>query len=239
MASSSRRRPTGGPLHRRPGVSAARLAGRGVLRAADLRREPDAGTPAGRQLRRRTVARLLSCAGRAADQPPSHLRPEPWRAVRGADPRRRSGFAGGASRHRSGLVARQGQRRVDPRRARLPARARPRRGQPGGVRSDGQPEPAFRGRLGGSRPRVRRRHLRRPAALRQQVRVLLRAPDAQGASQEPLRHGRRLPHQLPVRQLRHAHQPGRRRREAHPRRAAVAPLRVGAQRPTRSCAPTC
>ena len=79
------------------------------------------------------------------------------------------------------------------------------------------------GRGAGGAASGRHRHLR------QQVRVLLHPPAAQGDAQEPLRQGRRLPAVVPARQLHHAERSGRALVRAHPGAAAVAALRLGAR----------
>ena len=70
---------------------------------------------------------------------------------------------------------------------------------------------------------------RRDRHLRQQVRLLLHPPAAQGDAAEPLRQGRRLPALVPARQLHHAQRSRRGRARAHRRAAAVAPLRLRAR----------
>ncbi len=62
--------------------------------------------------------------------------------------------------------------------------------------------------------------------VRQPLRVLLHLPAAQGHAQEPVPQGRRLPPELPVRQLHHAHPVHRVGPRACDHRAALTPPRV-------------
>ena len=114
-----------------------------------------------------------------------------------------------ARRHRVAPVDRRGRGR--PRR-----RARPGSSFDVDVRQAGRPAARGRG--------VQRR-LRPGPHVRQPLRVLLHLPAAEGPAPQPVPEGRRLPAQLPVRELHHADPVHRGRPRAGRHRAAVAAAR--------------
>ena len=106
----------------------------------------------------------------------------------------------------------------------------------------GRPRADRRGAEGGRRAARRRGPLGavRPGPhLRQPLRVLLHLPAAAGAAFEPLPEGRRLPAELPLRELHHPHPLHRGGPRAGGHAGAQPAERLASTPPTPRCAPRC
>ena len=146
---------------------------------------------------------------------------------RGAGAGGRSEGAGLAGRAPAGGPAPAGERPGAPRPRRLPRPGR--RGRARDRRRPGRPPVLGRARAqvgAGPGPRVRAAGAGGDLHLRQQVRLLLHPPAAEGPAEEPLRQGRRLPALVPPRQLHHADRSAGERDPADRRPSPVAALHL-------------